>query len=122
LQAVRGAFILFCRYLHEWNAPMTDQTDDDKLPPQKLLHKIEQTSARLQCSIRQTYNLIDEKELEVVHIGRAVRVVVASEDAYLERLKLREAARRAAKDTAKAEQRAAKAAAKAEQQKVPTEA
>ena len=83
---------------------MTDQTDDDKLPPKKLLHKIDQTSARLQCSIRQTYNLIDEKELEVVHIGRAVRVVVASEDAYLDRLRQREAARRAEKAAAKAEQ------------------
>ena len=101
---------------------MTDQTDDDQLPPKKLLHKIEQTAARLQCSIRQTYNLIDDGELEVVHIGRAARVVVASEDAYLKRLCEREAARRAAKDTAKAEQRAAKAATKAEQQKVPTEA
>ena len=63
----------------------------------EALHKIEQTSNRFQCSPRTVRNLIEAGELQVVHLRRAVRVVVASEDAYLERLQRREAAHRAAK-------------------------
>lgn len=63
----------------------------------EVLHKIEQTSSRFQCSPRTVRNLIEAGELEAVHVRRAVRVVVASEDAYLERLQRREAARRAIK-------------------------
>jgi hypothetical protein len=70
--------------------------------PEQLLHKVQQTADRLQCSPRQVHYLIGDGELEVVHINRAVRVVVASEDAYLERLRQREPRRRAAKAAAKA--------------------
>jgi hypothetical protein len=66
-----------------------------------LLHKIDQTAERLQRSPRKVHYLIAEGELEVVHDGRSVRVVVASEDAYVERLRQREIERRAAKDEAK---------------------
>jgi hypothetical protein len=72
-----------------------------------LLHKIEQTAERLQRSPRKVHYLIAEGELEVVHDGRSVRVVVASEDAYVERLRQRETARRAAKAEAKTKGRPA---------------
>jgi hypothetical protein len=71
--------------------------------PAPLLHKIEQTAERLQRSPRKVHYLIAEGELEVVHDGRSVRIVVASEDAYVERLRQRETVRRAAKTEAKTE-------------------
>jgi hypothetical protein len=65
--------------------------------PDELLHKIEQSAERLQRSIRKINYLIEEGELEAVHDGRSVLVVVSSEDRYVERLRQREAERRAAK-------------------------
>ena len=73
---------------------------------EQLLHKIQQPADRLQCSPRQVHYLIDDGELEVVHINRSVRVVIASEDAYLARLRIREPKRRAAKAAAKAKAKA----------------
>ena len=70
---------------------MPNPSDDE------LLHKVWQTAARLQCSERYVWGLAEEGELEMVHIGRAARIIVTSEDAYVERLRKRGAARRAAK-------------------------
>ena len=67
----------------------------------EVLHKIEQTSNRFQCSPRTIRNLVEAGELEAVRLGRAVRITVASEDAYLERLHRREAANRATKAVTK---------------------
>ena len=58
------------------------------------LHKIPQTAARFQCSERFVWGLIEQGELDKVHLGRrAIRITVASEDRYLERLRQREIGR-----------------------------
>ena len=70
-------------------------------PSVQLLHTIAQAAERLQRSSRKIHYLISEGALEAVHDGRSVRVVVASEDAYVEHLRQREAERRAAKAATK---------------------
>jgi excisionase family DNA binding protein len=67
-----------------------------------LLHKREQTAERLQCSVRKVEYLVEDGELEAVHSGRSMRILVASEDKYVEKLRQREIARRAAKAENKA--------------------
>jgi hypothetical protein len=84
---------------------MSDQSDNP------LLRKRGQTANRLQCSIRKVDYLIEAGELEAVHQGRSKRIIAASEDAYVERLRQREIGRRAAKAESKAK---AKAIGKAE--------
>jgi hypothetical protein len=74
---------------------MPDQSDN------QLLHTLGQSAARLQRSPRKIRDLIDNGELEAVHEGRSLRVVVASEDALVERLRQQEVERRAAKAKAK---------------------
>lgn len=77
---------------------MPNPTDNTEGP---LLETLQETSDDLTCSVRQTYNLIEEGELEAVHMGRAARIVTASKRAYVERLRQREAERRAARTQVK---------------------
>ena len=51
-------------------------TTDSKLYTEDELHKVPQTSARLKCSERYVWNLIDAGELDVIRHGRAVTVTV----------------------------------------------
>ena len=53
----------------------------------QLLHKKAQTARRLNISLRQVTVLADRGELELVRDGHAAFVLVASEDAYVERLR-----------------------------------
>ena len=52
-----------------------------------LLETIEATAERLSVSRSQVYNLLYDKELDGVKIGRARRVIVDSARRYVERLK-----------------------------------
>ena len=54
---------------------------------EKLLETIEATASRLSVSRSQVYNLLNDKQLDGVKIGRAHRVVVDSSLRYVERLK-----------------------------------
>jgi hypothetical protein len=82
---------------------MTHPTDEEGPP----LRKIKDVARRLTMSERQIYHLIDRGELEAVHEGRSVFVTASSERDYVERLRQRAAARRAAK-AAEAKSKAAR--------------
>ena len=61
----------------------------------RLLHKKAQTAHRLNVCVRQVTVLADRGELELVKDGHSAFIVVASEDAYVERLRAKaEKARR----------------------------
>lgn len=68
----------------------TRKTRDGEIRSAGMLLKVPAAAESLSVGRSTIYNLIADGELETVHIGRSVRVVTASLEAFIERQRDRE--------------------------------
>jgi len=64
----------------------TRRDDDNALSPESLLLRISDAANVLGIGRTTLYKLIDDGDINVVHIGRAVRVPVTELHAFVDRL------------------------------------